>query len=118
MIGVCTFAFLGDIGGGELLVVLSAILLLFGGKQLPPIARSLGKMADDLKRASQDFRDQLMNADREIEPAESGHAPRSAEPATPEPDEATPETEEETTASPKQEGKPIVVGKDSSERAG
>lgn len=111
MIDVCTLAFLGDIGGGELLVVLGAILLLFGGKQLPPIARSLGKMADDLKRASQDFRDQLMNADREIESAGSDNSLPSPEPATP-------ETEEETTASPKQEDESNVVGKDSSERAG
>lgn len=58
-------ALIGDIGGGELLVIMAAVLMLFGGKKLPSIARTLGKTVEDLRRASQDFRDQLMNADRE-----------------------------------------------------
>ncbi len=56
-------ALVGDIGGGELLVVFAAILMLFGGKRLPSIARSIGRTFEDMRRASQDFRDQLMNAD-------------------------------------------------------
>jgi sec-independent protein translocase protein TatA len=60
-----SLALFGDIGGGELLVVFIAILLLFGGKRLPSIARSLGKASQDLRRASQDFKDQLMRADAE-----------------------------------------------------
>jgi sec-independent protein translocase protein TatA len=59
-------ALIGDIGGGELLLVMSAVLMLFGSKRLPAIARSLGKTLEDLRRASQDFRSQLMNADREV----------------------------------------------------
>ena len=59
-------ALIGDIGGGELLVVLAATLMLFGGKKLPSIARTLGKAVADLRRASEDFREQLMNADREL----------------------------------------------------
>ena len=64
---IITLAFLGDIGGGELLVVFAAILLLFGGKRLPSIARSLGKATEDLRKASQDFKHQLMHADSELE---------------------------------------------------
>ena len=57
-------ALFGDIGGGEVLVVLAAILVLFGGKGLPGIARTLGKITRDLQRASQDFKTQLLTADQ------------------------------------------------------
>jgi sec-independent protein translocase protein TatA len=66
---VTTQALFGDIGGGELLVVFAAILLLFGGKRLPSIARSIGKATENLRRASQDFKDQLLRADVEDTPA-------------------------------------------------
>lgn len=62
---VVPLALIGDVGGMELLVIMGAILLLFGGKGLPGIARSLGKMTETLRRASQDFKDQLMDADRD-----------------------------------------------------
>lgn len=53
---------IGDIGGGELLVVAAAILLLFGGKRLPGIARTIGKTMEDLRKTSQDFKEQLLKA--------------------------------------------------------
>jgi len=56
-------ALLGDVGGGELLVILSAVLVLFGGKGLPGIARNIGKISEQLRRGAQDFKDQLMEAD-------------------------------------------------------
>ena len=56
-------AIFADIGGGEVLVVLAAILMLFGGKGVPGIARTLGKVTKDLQKASQDFKNQLLEAD-------------------------------------------------------
>ena len=56
-------AFLGDIGTGEILVIMAAILILFGGKGLPSIARKLGKLTQDLQKASQDFKNQILTAD-------------------------------------------------------
>ncbi len=41
------------IGSGELIVIFGIILLLFGGKRLPELARSLGKGIREFKRASQ-----------------------------------------------------------------
>lgn len=60
-------AIFGDIGGSEVLLVLGAILVLFGGKGLPEMARKVGKMSQDLQRASAEFKKQLLTADQELE---------------------------------------------------
>lgn len=93
-------AFLGDIGGGEILVVLAAILMLFGGKKLPSIARSLGKSMEELRRASQEFREQLVNADSETDSPSPNLAPRPPKTAEiPHPSRGTPEPGDPETAS-------------------
>lgn len=43
-------AFLQNIGLPELLVVLLIVLLLFGAKRLPEIARGLGKSVHEFKK--------------------------------------------------------------------
>lgn len=40
------------IGTGEILVIFLAILLLFGGKKLPELARSLGQAMREFRAAS------------------------------------------------------------------
>ena len=42
-----------NIGGGEMMLVIIAILLLFGGKKLPELARGLGKGIREFKDASE-----------------------------------------------------------------
>ena len=62
-----TLAFLvGAPGGGELLLIFVVILLMFGPKRLPEMARNIGKAMDFLRRTSQDFRDQMMRLDEEV----------------------------------------------------
>lgn len=41
-----------NIGGGEMMIIMVAILLLFGGKKLPELARGLGKGLREFKDAS------------------------------------------------------------------
>lgn len=50
----------GAPGGGEILLVLVVLLLLFGAKRLPGIARSLGRTLEEFRRSAQDVRDELM----------------------------------------------------------
>jgi len=67
--------------GGEMLVVFVVALLLFGPRRLPEIARAIGKALELLRRSSQDFKDQVMNIDREP----PGPVPPAAEPPPPGP---------------------------------
>jgi len=63
-----TLAFLSSTpGGGELLVLFLAILILFGPRRLPEVARTVGKFMEYLRRASQDFRDQVMQIEQEAD---------------------------------------------------
>jgi len=39
----------GEIGAGEIVLILAVLLLLFGAKKLPELARSIGKSARALK---------------------------------------------------------------------
>ena len=45
---------MGSIGFPELLLILFIVLLVFGGKRLPDMARGLGAGIRDFKRALQD----------------------------------------------------------------
>ena len=47
------------ISTSELLIVLMVALLLFGGKQLPQIARTLGKGWRDFQKASSHAEDEM-----------------------------------------------------------
>ena len=66
MIMQMPLAFLvGVPGGGELLLIFVAVLLMFGPKKLPEIARNIGKAMEYLRQTSQEFRDQIMRLDEE-----------------------------------------------------
>ena len=49
----------GSIGMSELLIILLVVLLLFGSKQLPQMARTLGKGWRDIQKAAQNTRDEI-----------------------------------------------------------
>lgn len=53
------FLFLGDLGGGEMLVIFTAILLLFGADRIPGIARSFGRGIREFKDATNEIKNEL-----------------------------------------------------------
>lgn len=60
-------AFLGiSPGAPEMIFVFVMILLLFGSKNVPKIARSLGRTLEDFRRAARDVSDEVMRADADI----------------------------------------------------
>ena len=47
------------LGSGEILLILFIILLLFGAKKLPELAKGLGKGINEFKKASKDIKDEI-----------------------------------------------------------
>jgi len=60
-----------NIGGGEMVLIVLAALLLFGGKKLPELARGLGRGIREFKDASEsikrDINDQINNFGKELD---------------------------------------------------
>jgi len=54
---------LAVIGTGELLVILGLVLVLFGGKKLPELARNLGQGMREFKRACNGEQDKCEGCD-------------------------------------------------------
>jgi sec-independent protein translocase protein TatA len=54
------FAILG-LSGTELIIVLVAILVLFGAKKIPEFAKGLGKGINEFKKASREVTDSIEN---------------------------------------------------------
>lgn len=56
-----------NIGGGEFMVILLFILIFFGSKRLPELARSLGKGMRQIKDASESLKGEMMGSVRDVE---------------------------------------------------
>lgn len=54
------------VGGSEILIVLLAILLLFGSKRIPGFARAVGRGMAEFRRAMREIREEI-----ESEPLEN-----------------------------------------------
>ncbi len=60
--------FIQGVGGPELLIILVIILLLFGAKKLPELAKGLGKSMKEFKKATQDVQDDFQEAMDSVDP--------------------------------------------------
>jgi sec-independent protein translocase protein TatA len=79
------FAVFG-LGGGEIILILAVVLLLFGAKKLPELARGLGSGIKEFKKASNEVTDELHRA---TDDTPSPSAPRRLPPEGSEPSEST-----------------------------
>jgi sec-independent protein translocase protein TatA len=55
-------AFISSLGSQEMIIIFIAILLLFGAKKIPELARGLGKSLGEFKRARQEFENEIKNS--------------------------------------------------------
>ncbi|EJF10775.1 MULTISPECIES: twin-arginine translocase TatA/TatE family subunit [Pontibacter] len=62
--------FLADLGGGEILVVLTAVLLLFGADKLPGMARSAGRGLRSFNDAKNEIQNELERSIKDIKKPE------------------------------------------------
>lgn len=51
--------FLSDVGGSEIVLILLVILMFFGSKSIPGIARTMGKTMHQIKQATQDVQNEI-----------------------------------------------------------
>ncbi|GAG46329.1 unnamed protein product [marine sediment metagenome] len=54
------------LGGPEMMVILLIVLLLFGAKKLPQLARGVGKSMGEFKKAKQEFEEEITSAKDDI----------------------------------------------------
>ncbi len=65
MIPVIAF-FGGSVGASEWLMLFVVILIVVGPSKLPELARKFGRTMEMFRRAADEFKEQLMNMDRDI----------------------------------------------------
>jgi sec-independent protein translocase protein TatA len=83
---------LGNLGGPDLFVILLIVLVLFGAKRLPELARGLGQSMNEFRKAREDFERELRHSGSHAplpEVASTGSAPpRTPPPSSIQPDGA------------------------------
>ncbi len=100
-----------------MIIIFVVILLLFGAKKLPELARGVGKAMGEFKNARREFEDEIRRAEWEVQeqerrleenkrkeqyqtanpvPASTGEAAQTAEASTSSPSPDTTETEVKT----------------------
>lgn len=52
-------AFLGNLGWGEIAIIVFIILLLFGGKKIPELMRGIGKGIRSFKQGMSEVQDEI-----------------------------------------------------------
>lgn len=66
-----SLAFLGTLGGPEIALIFLIMLLLFGAKKLPQLARGIGKSMGEFKKAREEFEDEIKKGADDIDIKES-----------------------------------------------
>lgn len=57
-----------NLGGSEIILILALVLILFGAKKLPELAKGLGQGIKEFKKATRDVTDEVHNAMEETPP--------------------------------------------------
>ena len=58
---------LAMLGQQEIMIIFLIVLLLFGAKKLPELAKGLGKSAGEFKKARKEFEDEIKNAQDDVQ---------------------------------------------------
>ena len=55
-----------NLGPWEIVLILLFLIILFGGKKLPELARGLGLGLKEFKKATREIKDEVQNASDEV----------------------------------------------------
>ena len=78
-----TILFLESIGGGELMVIMLFILMFFGSKKIPDLARGLGKGMREMKDAMNGVQSEIRQSINEVEKSDTQPTTKMEEPSKP-----------------------------------
>jgi sec-independent protein translocase protein TatA len=68
-----------NLGGQEMIIIFVVILLLFGAKKIPELARGLGKSMGEFKKARDEFEREITKAEEDVKIREAaGKEPRDS----------------------------------------
>lgn len=68
-----------NLGPQEVIIIFVVILLLFGAKKIPELARGLGKSMGEFKKAREDFEREISKAEDDVKIREAaGKEPRDS----------------------------------------
>jgi sec-independent protein translocase protein TatA len=56
----------GNLGAGEIILIVLVILLLFGAKKIPELAQGLGKGMKEFKKSLKDVEDEIKKTDDDV----------------------------------------------------
>ncbi|MDP4115220.1 MAG: twin-arginine translocase TatA/TatE family subunit [Bacteroidota bacterium] len=57
----------GNLGTGELIIIVLVLVLLFGAKKIPELAQGLGKGMKEFKKSLKDVEDEIKSEDSKKE---------------------------------------------------
>ena len=82
-----------NLGGGEIILILALVLILFGAKKLPELAKGLGTGIKEFKKATREVTDEVSHAMDEPPPAPKRPAvPAPTQPAQVEAPQTVPQS--------------------------
>jgi sec-independent protein translocase protein TatA len=73
-----------NLGGGEIILILALVLILFGAKKLPELAKGLGTGIKEFKKATRDVTEEMQSAMQDSPPPPP--PPKPLPPAAPQPE--------------------------------
>ena len=71
------------VGPEELVLILIIALIVLGPERMPKVARDIGRVVGDLRRTSDQLREEFLNADKLLDKAADAAAPAAPVPSIP-----------------------------------
>jgi sec-independent protein translocase protein TatB len=71
------------VGPEELVLILIIALIVLGPERMPKVARDLGRVVGELRRTSDQLREEFLNADKLLDKAADAAGPTTPVPAIP-----------------------------------
>jgi sec-independent protein translocase protein TatA len=82
-----------NLGGGEIILILALVLILFGAKKLPELAKGLGTGIKEFKKATREVTDEIQTSMNET-PSQNrlpSSAPTQPSATQPQPEQTVPQ---------------------------